>query len=82
MSRLSFLFMYLTLASPLAVGAGGPVALAQPAQPNLKWAPCGDVPDTEADVTELIQAVGYTPKVSVATGIANFVQWYEGYYGL
>jgi UDP-glucuronate 4-epimerase len=42
----------------------------------------GDVPDTEADVTELIQAVGYTPKISVATGIANFVQWYEGYYGL
>ena len=33
----------------------------------------GDVPDTEADVTELIQSVGYAPKISVATGIANFV---------
>jgi UDP-glucuronate 4-epimerase len=40
----------------------------------------GDVPDTEADVTELIQSVGYTPKISVATGIANFVRWYRDYY--
>ncbi|WP_233842616.1 NAD-dependent epimerase [Dyella sp. 2HG41-7] len=41
----------------------------------------GDVPDTEADVTELIQSVGYAPKISVATGIANFVSWYREYYG-
>jgi UDP-glucuronate 4-epimerase len=40
----------------------------------------GDVPDTEADVTELIQSVGYAPKISVATGIANFVRWYRDYY--
>jgi len=40
----------------------------------------GDVPDTEADVTELIQSVGYAPKISVATGIANFVSWYREYY--
>jgi UDP-glucuronate 4-epimerase len=42
----------------------------------------GDVPDTEADVSALRQAVGYTPKVLVATGIANFVQWYKEYYGI
>jgi UDP-glucuronate 4-epimerase len=42
----------------------------------------GDVPDTEADVSELIQAVGYAPKVSVGTGIANFVSWYREYYGV
>ncbi|MGN6320420.1 MAG: NAD-dependent epimerase [Dyella sp.] len=40
----------------------------------------GDVPDTEADVTELIQSVGYAPRISVATGIANFVSWYRDYY--
>ena len=40
----------------------------------------GDVPDTEADVTELIQSVGYAPKISVATGVANFVRWYKDYY--
>ncbi|SFS17076.1 UDP-glucuronate 4-epimerase [Dyella sp. OK004] len=41
----------------------------------------GDVPDTEADVTSLIQAVGYRPQVSIETGIANFVRWYLDYYG-
>jgi UDP-glucuronate 4-epimerase len=42
----------------------------------------GDVPDTEADVSELIGAVGYAPKVSVDTGVANFVNWYREYYGV
>jgi len=40
----------------------------------------GDVPDTEADVTDLIQAVGYRPQVSVETGVDNFVRWYREYY--
>ncbi|WP_430390352.1 NAD-dependent epimerase [Dyella sp. 20L07] len=42
----------------------------------------GDVPDTEADVTDLIQTVGYRPQVSVETGVDNFVRWYRGYYGV
>ncbi len=40
----------------------------------------GDVPDTEADVSELIANVGYRPVVSVEDGVANFVRWYRGYY--
>jgi UDP-glucuronate 4-epimerase len=40
----------------------------------------GDVPDTEADVSELIRAVGYAPRVSVDTGVASFVNWYRDYY--
>jgi UDP-glucuronate 4-epimerase len=40
----------------------------------------GDVPDTEADVTDLIQTVGYRPQVSVESGVANFVRWYREYY--
>ncbi|MFC4526781.1 NAD-dependent epimerase [Dyella halodurans] len=40
----------------------------------------GDVPDTEADVTDLIQAVGYRPQVSVETGVENFVRWYREYF--
>jgi UDP-glucuronate 4-epimerase len=40
----------------------------------------GDVPDTEADVTDLIQAVGYRPQVSVDTGVDNFVRWYREYF--
>jgi UDP-glucuronate 4-epimerase len=41
----------------------------------------GDVPDTEADVSELIRAVDYRPKVSVEEGVSRFVSWYRAYYG-
>ena len=40
----------------------------------------GDVPDTEADVGELMAAVGYRPAVSVEDGVARFVAWYRDYY--
>jgi UDP-glucuronate 4-epimerase len=40
----------------------------------------GDVPDTEADVSELISVTGYRPQVSVEEGVAKFVAWYRGYY--
>ena len=40
----------------------------------------GDVPDTEADVSALVGAVGYRPEVSVEQGVANFVDWYRDYY--
>ncbi len=40
----------------------------------------GDVPDTEADVSELIASVDYAPGVSVEEGVANFVSWYSTYY--
>lgn len=40
----------------------------------------GDVPDTEADMSSLVQAVGYSPRVSVEEGVANFVRWYREYY--
>ena len=42
----------------------------------------GDVPDTEADVTDLAEAVGYKPKVTVEEGVAAFVDWYRGYNGV
>ena len=49
---------------------------------NMEMLPlqAGDVPDTEADVSELIRAVDYRPKVSVEEGVSNFVDWYRGYY--
>ncbi|KFN51440.1 NAD dependent epimerase/dehydratase [Arenimonas composti TR7-09 = DSM 18010] len=40
----------------------------------------GDVPDTEADVSSLVDAVGYRPQVSVEQGVSNFVAWYRDYY--
>jgi UDP-glucuronate 4-epimerase len=42
----------------------------------------GDVADTEADVGGLFDLVGYAPEVTVETGIAAFVEWYKGYYGV
>jgi UDP-glucuronate 4-epimerase len=40
----------------------------------------GDVPDTEADISELVEAVDYRPSVDVETGVARFVEWYLDYY--
>lgn len=42
----------------------------------------GDVPDTEADVSDLIANVGYRPVVPVEEGVSRFVDWYRGYYGV
>lgn len=42
----------------------------------------GDVPDTEADVSELASVVGYKPVVTVEEGVKNFVEWYRGYNGV
>jgi UDP-glucuronate 4-epimerase len=41
----------------------------------------GDVPDTYADVSELIGAVGYKPETPVREGVARFAEWYRAYYG-
>ena len=40
----------------------------------------GDVPDTEADVSDLVADVGYRPVVPVEEGVARFVSWYRDYY--
>jgi UDP-glucuronate 4-epimerase len=40
----------------------------------------GDVPDTEADVSDLVADVGYRPVVPVEEGVARFVAWYCEYY--
>ncbi|WP_329743185.1 NAD-dependent epimerase [Dyella sp. A6] len=42
----------------------------------------GDVPDTEADVSDLVADVGYRPRVSVEEGVAAFVNWYREYYAV
>ena len=46
----------------------------QPLQP-------GDVPDTFADVDELIADVGYKPDTPIEVGVRNFVDWFRDYYG-
>lgn len=41
----------------------------------------GDVPDTYADVTELVRQVGYRPSTSVKEGVTRFVAWYREFFG-
>ena len=40
----------------------------------------GDVPDTFADVSSLVNQVGYKPSTTVDEGVAKFVEWYRSYY--
>ena len=41
----------------------------------------GDVPETYADVDDLMRDVGFRPSTPVETGIRNFVDWYREYSG-
>lgn len=40
----------------------------------------GDVPDTCADVQDLMREVGYRPNTPVEIGVTNFISWYTSYY--
>ena len=40
----------------------------------------GDVPDTYANVDDLVEHFGYKPNTSVEQGVEKFVKWYRKYY--
>ena len=42
----------------------------------------GDVPETYADVADLIRDVGFRPNTPIERGISHFVSWYKAYYGV
>ncbi len=54
--------------------------LGKKAQKNLLPLQAGDVPDTYADVSDLVRDVGYKPATPVEEGVRRFVEWYVGYY--
>jgi len=75
------------------IGNSSPVALIEyvraieaatnrKAEVNLLPLQPGDVPDTSADVSELVDAVGYKPATPVREGVARFVEWYRSHYGV
>ncbi|MGB6354530.1 MAG: NAD-dependent epimerase [Steroidobacteraceae bacterium] len=41
----------------------------------------GDVPDTWADIGDLVRDTGYAPQTPVEEGVRRFVDWYLEYYG-
>ena len=51
---------------------------------DKEWLPLqpGDVPDTHADVSELVDQFNYTPSTSIKNGIDQFVVWYRNYYSI
>ena len=54
--------------------------LGKKAEINMLPLQPGDVPDTYADVSDLVNDVGYKPNTSVEEGISNFVKWYMDFY--
>jgi len=57
-------------------------ALGKKAQIEMLPLQPGDVPDTYADVTDLIEQFHYKPTTPVVQGIANFVTWYRDYFAV
>ena len=54
--------------------------LGREAEKNMLPLQPGDVPDTYADVSDLVADVGYQPATSVEDGVGRFVEWYKDYY--
>jgi UDP-glucuronate 4-epimerase len=55
-------------------------ALGKKARMEMLPLQAGDVPDTFADVDDLVQEFGYKPKTTVDEGISRFVAWYREYF--
>ncbi|MBN2283120.1 MAG: NAD-dependent epimerase [Deltaproteobacteria bacterium] len=41
----------------------------------------GDVPETFADVDDLMETVEYRPRTTIEEGLGKFIDWYREYYG-
>ena len=49
---------------------------------NKKYLPiqAGDVPETYANVDDLVENLNYNPQTAIHQGISNFIIWYRDYY--
>ena len=56
-------------------------ALARTAIKELLPLQAGDVPDTYADVDDLVERFQYKPATTIEHGINRFVAWYRDYFG-
>jgi UDP-glucuronate 4-epimerase len=55
--------------------------LGKTAQKNFLPLQLGDVPETFADIEDLVRDVGYRPATPVEVGVRKFVDWFCEYYG-
>lgn len=56
-------------------------ALGKRARLELMPLQAGDVPDTAADIEELMAELHYKPRIQIDDGIGRFVEWYKHYFG-
>lgn len=54
--------------------------LGMKAEKNMLPLQPGDVPETYADVDDLVKDIGFKPNTSIEIGIERFVKWYRSYY--
>jgi UDP-glucuronate 4-epimerase len=52
------------------------------AQKNMLPLQAGDVPETFADIDDLVRDVGYRPATPIEVGVRKFVEWFRGYYAV
>ncbi|MFA0221892.1 NAD-dependent epimerase [Vibrio splendidus] len=85
-----------TSSAPYAVyniGHGSPIKLMEfvkaiedelgiEAKKNFREMQPGDVYQTYADTQDLFAVTGYTPKVTVKEGVAEFIAWYRRFYAI
>jgi UDP-glucuronate 4-epimerase len=55
--------------------------LGRKAVKNLLPLQLGDVPETYADIDDLVRDVGYRPSTPIEVGVRKFVDWFCEYYG-
>lgn len=55
--------------------------LGRKAQMNMLPLQLGDVPETSADIDDLVTDVGYRPATPVEEGVHRFIDWFCEYYG-
>ena len=55
-------------------------AVGKSAEKNMMPIQAGDVPATWADVTDLVEDLGYKPDTPIEEGVGKFVEWYREFY--
>ena len=55
-------------------------AIGKKAEKNMMPIQPGDVPATWADVTDLVEDLGYKPNTPIQEGVNKFVEWYREFY--
>ena len=57
-------------------------SLGRKAKKNFLPLQPGDVPNTWADVDDLVENFGYAPSVTVQEGVEKFIRWYTEFYDI